>query len=92
MRTEAVLALTGRRVMPRRLLDAGFEFWFTDLDQALRQIVSRPGDETLGDGHPERGPAKDLPLVAARNSFPRTLRMPASGADEPLVARSRGRG
>lgn len=38
MRTEPVLALTGRRVMPKRLLDRGFEFRYPTLPEALRSI------------------------------------------------------
>jgi uncharacterized protein (TIGR01777 family) len=45
LRTEAELALTGRRVVPARLLAGGFEFDFTDLDAALVDLfnVRRPG-------------------------------------------------
>ena len=39
LRTEPVLALTGRRVMPRRLLDAGFDFRFSDLHSALDNAI-----------------------------------------------------
>jgi NAD dependent epimerase/dehydratase family enzyme len=38
MRTEPVLALTGRRVLPRRLLDAGFTFRYPMLPAALGAI------------------------------------------------------
>ena len=30
--------LTGQKVLPRRLLDAGFEFLFPDIDQALKNL------------------------------------------------------
>lgn len=43
MRTEPVLALTGRRAMPRRLLDEGFSFHHPDLAGALNHLY-----------HPER--------------------------------------
>ncbi len=39
MRTEPVLALTGRRVLPKRLQEAGFEFRFPAIEDALRDIV-----------------------------------------------------
>jgi uncharacterized protein len=39
MRTEPVLALTGRRVRPQRLLDEGFSFEFTDLPCALGDVI-----------------------------------------------------
>jgi uncharacterized protein (TIGR01777 family) len=43
LRTEPVLALTGRRVLPRRLTDAGFRFCFPDLPAALADIVNPAG-------------------------------------------------
>jgi uncharacterized protein (TIGR01777 family) len=39
MRTESSLALTGRRCIPRRFLQQGFEFQQPDLAQALRDIL-----------------------------------------------------
>jgi NAD dependent epimerase/dehydratase family enzyme len=44
LRTEPVLALTGRRAIPARLMDRGFNFDFPDLSPALRNIFhdSRP--------------------------------------------------
>jgi uncharacterized protein (TIGR01777 family) len=39
LRTEPVLALTGRRAQPKRLLDAGFEFHHTDLRDVLATLV-----------------------------------------------------
>ena len=41
MRTEPVLALTGRRAIPQRLLDEGFAFAHPDLDQALAALYPR---------------------------------------------------
>lgn len=41
MGTEADLALSGRRVLPVRIMAEGFEFRFTGLDAALHQILSR---------------------------------------------------
>ena len=41
MRTEPVLALTGRRAAPRRLLEDGFEFRHTELQETLEQLVTR---------------------------------------------------
>ncbi|HTL28480.1 MAG TPA: DUF1731 domain-containing protein, partial [Tepidisphaeraceae bacterium] len=37
--TEPMLALTGRRSIPKRLEEIGFAFEHTDLDQALRSIA-----------------------------------------------------
>ena len=34
------LLLSGQRVIPRRLLDAGFEFGYSDLTKALVDILS----------------------------------------------------
>lgn len=41
MRTEAELALKGRRCVPRRLLDEGFRFEHTGLDEVLREALGR---------------------------------------------------
>jgi uncharacterized protein (TIGR01777 family) len=40
MRTEPVLALTGRRCAPRRLLEEGMAFQFTELSIALKDVIS----------------------------------------------------
>jgi hypothetical protein len=39
LRTDPALALTGRRCVPRRLLDAGFEFTFPTLPAALDDVL-----------------------------------------------------
>jgi uncharacterized protein len=39
MRTDPALALTGRRCVPARLLDAGFQFNHPDFDPALRDLL-----------------------------------------------------
>ncbi|MBK8147844.1 MAG: TIGR01777 family protein [Acidobacteria bacterium] len=41
MRTETELILKSRRVVPRRLLDAGFEFEFADWRDACRDLCER---------------------------------------------------
>lgn len=38
MGTEADLALTGRRCIPQKLMDAGFEFLYPRLPQALEEL------------------------------------------------------
>jgi uncharacterized protein (TIGR01777 family) len=43
LRTEPVLALTGRRALPKRLEEIGFAFRHTDLEGALRSSISREG-------------------------------------------------
>lgn len=40
MGTEGELALTGRRCVPRRLLENGFEFKYSALDEALRDSIT----------------------------------------------------
>lgn len=40
MGTDASLALTGRRCLPTRLLEEGFSFKYTDLDECLRDIFA----------------------------------------------------
>ena len=42
MRTEPVLALTGRRVLPKRLADMGFAFRHPELAAALQDIIGAP--------------------------------------------------
>jgi uncharacterized protein (TIGR01777 family) len=41
LRTDPRLVLTGRRGVPQRLLDAGFEFHHPDLEPALRDLLDR---------------------------------------------------
>jgi uncharacterized protein len=41
LRTDPALALTGRRAMPARLLDAGFTFRHPDIDEALADLRAR---------------------------------------------------
>jgi NAD dependent epimerase/dehydratase family enzyme len=50
LRTESELVLKSRRVVPRRLLEAGFEFQFPDWNAAAADLVHR---------HRTRGPATD---------------------------------
>jgi NAD dependent epimerase/dehydratase family enzyme len=38
MKTEPSLALTGRRCAPKRFLESGFQFKFTELSAALKDI------------------------------------------------------
>jgi NAD dependent epimerase/dehydratase family enzyme len=40
LRTDPALALTGRRCVPTRLLDADFAFAYPNLDEALEQLLS----------------------------------------------------
>jgi uncharacterized protein (TIGR01777 family) len=41
IRTEPCLALTGRRAIPRKLMDVGFEFQFRELGPALEDSLQR---------------------------------------------------
>jgi hypothetical protein len=41
MRTESELVLKSRRVVPTRLLEAGFEFRYTEWPVAARELVGR---------------------------------------------------
>jgi NAD dependent epimerase/dehydratase family enzyme len=43
MGTDPALALTGRRCVPRRLLDAGFTFRFERFAQAVADLTARSG-------------------------------------------------
>jgi NAD dependent epimerase/dehydratase family enzyme len=40
-RTEAELIIKSRRVVPGRLLEAGFQFRFPTMEDAVREIESR---------------------------------------------------
>ena len=42
LRTDADLALTGRRAVPARLLETGFRFRFPELQPALADLFARP--------------------------------------------------
>jgi uncharacterized protein (TIGR01777 family) len=42
LRTDPALALTGRRCVPARLLEADFRFAYPTLDEALRDLLSNP--------------------------------------------------
>ena len=48
----ADILLTGQRVEPRRAREAGFNFRFTDIDSALRDIVSKPSSSTSSSSKP----------------------------------------
>ncbi len=41
LRTDPALALTGRRAIPAKLLDHGFDFAHPDLDEALADLASQ---------------------------------------------------
>ena len=43
LRTEPVLALTGRRVLPKRFMEMGFDFRFPNLSDALANIIGDAG-------------------------------------------------
>jgi uncharacterized protein len=43
LRTDPALALTGRRCVPRRLLDAGFDFAVPTVEEALAEAFPRSG-------------------------------------------------
>ena len=82
MRTEPVLALTGRRAMPRRFLDAGFEFRFTDVDAALRDIVTA---ERAGSTKP---PARARPPRSSAHPDPSAARSPAGAPASSPASRA----
>ena len=48
MRTESELVLKSRRVVPGRLLDAGFEFEFPDWPDAAEDLVRQWRSRTKG--------------------------------------------
>jgi uncharacterized protein (TIGR01777 family) len=44
LRTETELILKSRRVIPKRLIDTGFTYRFSDLKQALNDLIARKED------------------------------------------------
>ncbi len=48
MRTDPALALTGRRAVPRRLSDAGFEFTHPVFAGALDDLLGRRSEDLWG--------------------------------------------
>jgi NAD dependent epimerase/dehydratase family enzyme len=46
MRTESELVIKSRRVVPGRLLDAGFRFLFAEWPGAARDLVARWRENT----------------------------------------------
>lgn len=56
MRTDPALALTGRRCIPRRLFDAGFEFRYPTFEAALADLSALAGHSDLDD-RPHATPA-----------------------------------
>lgn len=50
LRTETELVIKSRRVVPRRLLDAGFEFHYPEPEAALAQLAASQADLTPGSG------------------------------------------
>jgi uncharacterized protein len=51
LRTETELILKSRRVVPGRLVEAGFKFQFPDWPQAAKELVARWKDETAEGKH-----------------------------------------
>ncbi|MBI1764098.1 MAG: DUF1731 domain-containing protein, partial [Acidobacteria bacterium] len=47
LRTETELLLKSRRVVPRRLLESGFQFNFTDWPAAVHDLVNHAASEPL---------------------------------------------
>lgn len=48
LRTDPALALTGRRAVPARLLEGGFEFTFPGLEAALNDLLGSSGGAAAG--------------------------------------------
>ena len=53
LRTEAELALTGRRCLPERLVERNFKFIYTNLESALADLVEGKRQEAKGKGQKE---------------------------------------
>jgi uncharacterized protein (TIGR01777 family) len=68
MRTEAELALAGRRALPDRLVEEGFKFMYTNLETALADIFQKLAP---AEAAPEPRPAAPLQTRAAVVPAPR---------------------
>ncbi|HEX3999445.1 MAG TPA: TIGR01777 family oxidoreductase [Pirellulales bacterium] len=66
LRTETELILKSRRVVPRRLLDSGFQFQFADAESALAEILRRSGCDRTSPS-----PREQAALKTAKRSFAR---------------------
>nr|WP_045875120.1 DUF1731 domain-containing protein [Pseudofrankia sp. DC12] len=56
LRSDTELLLKSRRVVPGRLLDAGFAFEFPTWPEAAHDLVARAGE--TGGVRPRRGPGR----------------------------------
>jgi uncharacterized protein (TIGR01777 family) len=57
LRTEAELALTGRRCIPDRLVEMNFKFIYTNLESALADLLGPRADELKFDGREASSPS-----------------------------------
>ncbi|HYY93746.1 MAG TPA: TIGR01777 family oxidoreductase [Pyrinomonadaceae bacterium] len=62
LRTEAELALTGRRCIPDRLVEQGFKFVYTNLEAALADLLIE------GKSKKAKGKSEEQPRVAVERS------------------------
>jgi hypothetical protein len=63
LRTDPELALYGRYVIPRRLLDEGYEFSYQEVGPALRQIYGRGGKSPM---LKNATPGSEIPIPAGQ--------------------------
>ena len=82
LRTEAELALTGRRCIPDRLVEMHFKFVYTNLESALADLTSAPGPSTSDFPFDARSPvrlaSKRFPFSNFRSARPKEC-SPSSG-------------
>jgi uncharacterized protein len=76
LRTEAELALTGRRSIPDRLVEMGFKFVYTNLESALADLLQPRADEpraerrqTSPSGTPRTRPSRPRPFPNSVTRF-----------------------
>lgn len=65
LRTEAELALTGRRCIPDRLVEMNFKFVYTNLESALADLLTTPPADAFSHASPENAYA---PFAHFQNS------------------------
>lgn len=81
LRTEAELALTGRRAIPERLVERNFKFIYTNLESALADLVA---ERTVAGGREES--AKSGPAALARVDGLRPARLASNPLPEKFRA------
>ncbi|HVF42768.1 MAG TPA: TIGR01777 family oxidoreductase [Pyrinomonadaceae bacterium] len=79
LRTEAELALTGRRCIPDRLVEMNFKFIYTNLESALADLLQPRADESVSKPRPAPREATGRELIPAGGAKERERLSAATG-------------